>query len=194
MLKLTRWTIAHRRLVVLAWIVLAVGVLAASQAVGKRNANNFSLPNTDSQRAVDVLQSRFPAQAGDADQIVFRTRTGTLTDAQVRAEIAPMLARIAKLPHVAGVVSPYEAGANAVSKTGTIGFATVEFDQRANELPKAAIDRVINAAEAVRSPTLQVELGGQAIKQAQQTSLGFATGVGLLAARGVLVLSFGSLL
>jgi RND superfamily putative drug exporter len=194
MLKLTRWTIAHRRIVVVAWIVLAVGVLAASQAVGKRNANNFSLPNTDSQRAVDLLQSRFPAQAGDADQIVFQTHAGKLTDPSARAAITPMLVRIARLPHVAGVVSPYDAGANAVSKAGTIGFATVEFDQRANQLPKASIDRVIKTAEAVRSPALQVELGGQAIKQAEQTSLGFATGVGLAAAVVVLLLSFGSLL
>jgi putative drug exporter of the RND superfamily len=194
MLKLTRWTIAHRRIVVVGWIVLAVGVLGVSQALGKRNANNFSLPNTDSQRAVDLLQSRFPAQAGDSDQIVFRTRTGKLTDASARAAIKPMLVRVARLPHVAGVVSPYDAGANAVSKAGTIGFATVEFDQKANLLPKAAIDRVINTAEAVRSPALQVELGGQAIKQAQQTSLGFATGVGLIAAVVVLLLSFGSLL
>jgi len=194
MLKLTRWTIAHRRIVVVSWIVLAVGVLAVSQAIGKRNANNFSLPNTDSQRAVDLLQSRFPAQAGDADQIVFRTRTGTLTGASAHAVIAPMLARIAKLPHVAGVVSPYDAGASAIAKAGTIGFATVEFDQKANQLPKAAIDRVINTAEAVRSPALQVELGGQAIEQSQQSSLGFATGVGLLAAIVVLLISFGSLL
>src|SRR5438105_4879623 len=194
MLKLTRWTIAHRRIVVVAWIVLAVGVLAFSQAIGKRNANNFSLANTDSQHAIDLLQGRFPAQAGDADQIVFRTRNGKLNDASARAVIAPLLRRVARLPHVAGVVSPYDAGANAVSKTGTIGFATVEFDQRANELPKAAIDRVIKTAEAARSPALQVELGGQAIKQAQQTSLGFATGVGLLAAVVVLLLSFGSLL
>jgi putative drug exporter of the RND superfamily len=194
MLKLTRWTIAHRRIVVVSWIVLAFGVLGVSQAVGKRNANNFSLPNTDSQQAIDLLQGRFPAQAGDADQIVFRTRAGKLTDASARAVIAPALTRIARLPHVAGVVSPYAPGANAVSKTGTIGFATVEFDQRANELPKAAIDRVINTAVAMRSPTLQVELGGQAIKQAQQASLGFATGVGLLAAVVVLLLSFGSLL
>src|SRR5712692_11331441 len=172
MLKLTRWTTAHRRIVVVAWIVLAVVVLSLSQAVGKRNANNFSLPNTDSQRAIDLLQGRFPAQAGDGDQIVFRTRDGKLTDASARAVIAPLLVRIARLPHVAGVVSPYEAGANAVSKSGTIGFATVEFDQRANELPKAATDRVINTAETMHSPTLQVELGGQAIKQAQQTSLG----------------------
>jgi putative drug exporter of the RND superfamily len=194
MLTLTRWTIAHRRIVVVAWIVLAVGVLALSQAVGKRNANDFSLPNTDSQRAADLLQSRFPAQAGDADQIVFRARVGTLDDASARAVIVPLVGRIAGLPHVAGVVSPYAAGANAVSKAGTIGFATVEFDQRANDLPKAAIDRVIKTAEAVRSPRLQVELGGQAIKQAQQSSLGFATGVGLLAAVVVLLLSFGSLL
>ena len=96
MLKLTRWTIAHRRIVVVAWIVLAVGVLAASQAVGKRNANNFSLPNTDSQRAIDLLQGHFPAQAGDADQIVFRTRDGKLTDASARAVIAPLLVRIAR--------------------------------------------------------------------------------------------------
>jgi RND superfamily putative drug exporter len=194
MLKLTRWTIAHRRIVVVAWIVLAVGVLAASQAVGKRNANNFSLPSTDSQRAVDLLQSRFPAQAGDADQIVFRVRDGKLTDASTRRVITPLLARIARLPHVTGVVSPYQAGAGAISTSGTIGFATVEFDQQANELPKAAIDRVITAAEAARSSTLQVELGGDAIKQAQQASLGFATAVGLGAAMVVLLISFGSLL
>jgi RND superfamily putative drug exporter len=194
MLKLTRWTTAHRRLVVLAWIVLAAGVLAASQTVGTHNANNFSLPNTDSQRAVDLLHSRFPAQAGDADQIVFRTRTGTLTDASTRALVTPLLTRIARLPHVTGVVSPYDTGAGAISKSGKIGFATVEFDQRASQLPKAAIDRVINTAEAVRSPALQVELGGPAIEQAQQTSLGFATGVGLAAAMIVLLISFGSLL
>jgi RND superfamily putative drug exporter len=194
MLRLTRWTIAHRRIVVVAWVVLAVGVLVVSQAVGKRDANNFSLPNTDSQRAIDLLESRFPAQAGDADQIVFRTRAGKLGDASARAVIVPLLGRIARLPHVAGVVSPYAAGANAVSSDGMIGFATVEFDQRANELPKAAIQRVIDSAGAVRSPTLQVELGGEAIKQAQEPSLGFATAVGISAAIVVLLFSFGSLL
>ena len=85
MLRLTRWTIAHRRLVVLAWIALVAGVLAVSQAVGTRTANNFSLPNTGSQRALDLMQSRFPAQAGDSDQIVFRARTGKATDAAVRS-------------------------------------------------------------------------------------------------------------
>jgi putative drug exporter of the RND superfamily len=194
MLNLTRWTIAHRRIVVLAWIVLAVGAIAGSQALGNRVANNFSLPSTDSQRAVDLLQSRFPAQAGDADQIVFQARTGTIGDASSRSVIVPLLQRIAKLPHVAAVRSPYAVGAHAVSTDGTVAFATVEFDQRANMLPKTAIDKVMTAAESARSSSLQVELGGQAIAQAQQASLGFATAIGIGAAIVVLLISFGSFL
>jgi putative drug exporter of the RND superfamily len=192
MLRLTRWTMAHRRTVLVAWIAAAVALLAGSQAIGSRTSNDFSLPGTSSQRAVDLLQSRFAAQAGDADQIVFRARAGTVTAPEVRRVVTPLLARIDRLPHVTAVVSPYAPGAHAVSKDGTIAFATVTFDQRAAELPKAAVDRVIATAQSARSPALQVELGGQAIEQAQQASLGFATAVGLLAAIVILLIAFGS--
>ena len=140
MLNLTRWTIAHRRLVVLAWVVLAVGAIAGSQALGNRVANNFSLPNTDSQRAVDLLQSRFPAQAGDADQIVFHTTDGTLTNAATKASVTATLHAVARLPHVTRVVSPY-ATSGAVSRDQTTGFATVNFDKRGDALPSGAIAR-----------------------------------------------------
>jgi RND superfamily putative drug exporter len=68
----------------------------------------------------------------------------------------------------------------------------VTFDQRANVLPKAAVQRVIASAQAARSPTLQVELGGQAIEQAQSAGIGFATVVGVAAAMLILLISFGS--
>ena len=51
---------------------------------------------------------------------------------------------------------------------------------------------MISTAESARSPTLEVELGGQAIEQAQQASLGFATVVGIAAAIVILLISFGS--
>jgi len=70
----------------------------------------------------------------------------------------------------------------------------VTFDKRANELPKPAVQRVISAAQSARSPALQVELGGQAIEQAQQTGIGFATAVGIAAAMVILLISFGSVL
>jgi len=183
---------AHRRLVVVGWVVAAVGILAVSSSVGKRTANNFTLPGTGSQRAVDLLKSRFPAQAGDTDQVVFHARTGTLTDAANRAVIGATLVRIARLPHVTAVVSPYAHQQLTISRNRTIGFATVSFDQRANELSKASVNRVVSVAESARSAALQVELGGQAIEQAQQASLGFATVVGIAAAIVILLISFGS--
>jgi putative drug exporter of the RND superfamily len=191
-LKIARWTMAHRRIVVLAWILATVGILVGSSAVGKKTAGDFTLPGTNSQQAVNLLRSRFPSQAGDADQIVFRARAGRLTDAADRATVAGTLARVQRLAHVTSVVSPYAPGVRAISRDGTIGFATVTFDQRANALPKAAVDRVITTAQSARSARLQVELGGQAIEQAQQASLGFATVVGIAAAIIILLISFGS--
>jgi RND superfamily putative drug exporter len=177
---------------VTAWIVAAIGVFAVSNAVGKKTASSFTLPGTNSQQAVDLLQSRFSSQAGDADQIVFQAKSGKLTDAADRAAIGATLARVAKLDHVTSVVSPYAAGQHAISRDGTIAFATVNFDERANALPKAAVDSVISTAESARSATLNVQLGGQAIEQAQQASLGFATVVGIAAAIVILLISFGS--
>jgi len=192
MLRLARWTTAHRWIVVAAWVVGAVAVFAFASSVGKKSASSFTLPGTGSQRAVDLLKSRFPTQAGDADQVVFHARAGTLWPASDRAKIESTLARISRLPHVTAVLNPYAQGQHAISKDGTIAFATVSFDQRANALSKAAVDRVITTAESARSPALQVELGGQAIEQAQQASLGFATIVGIFAAIVILLISFGS--
>jgi RND superfamily putative drug exporter len=189
------WAASHRRLVALGWVVALVGAFGASSAIGTNYGNSFSLSGTDSQRAVDLLKRAFPAQSGDSDQIVFHVRSASITSSAVRARIAPVLERIARLPHVSGVVSPYSAaGAHAISRDGQIAFATVNFDQRANVVPKAAVERVISVAEGARSSDLEVQLGGQAIEQAERTSLGAATAVGLIAAMIVLLITFGSLL
>ena len=194
MLGLAHWSSDHRRLVIALWIVVLLGSLGISNAVGSHFANNFSLPGTDAQRAADLLSSRFPAQSGDSDQIVLNTPHGALTSPAVRARVERMLSSVARLPHVTSVTSPYAAGSRGISRDGTIGFATVAFDQRANILPAAAAKRVIAAADAARSSSLRVELGGQAIEQAQQASIGYTFLIGIGAAIVVLLISFGSLL
>jgi putative drug exporter of the RND superfamily len=192
--RIARWSITHRALTVVGWVVLLVGVMAVSQAAGGASyANNFSLGGTESQRARDLLQRDFPVRAGDEDQIVLATRHGKVTDPSVRRQAAPMLARVARSPHVTGVVSPYsQAGARQISANGRIAFASVSFDQRANDLPTSAIKHVISVAEGARSPQLRIELGGQAIEQTQQVPLGVATAIGLGAAIVILLITFGS--
>jgi putative drug exporter of the RND superfamily len=193
--RVAQWAVRHRRTVVIGWLVLLIGALGLAGAVGTKFANNFSLPGTESQRAADLLKRDFPAQAGDSDQIVLAARQGAVTGAAVRSRVAPMLAAVARLPHVTGVVSPYTAkGARAISPDGKVAFATVTFDERANVLPPAATERVIRVAKGAGSPQLQVALGGQAIEQVQKPSLGAATAIGLLAAMVVLLVTFGSLI
>jgi RND superfamily putative drug exporter len=191
--RLGGWAAGHRRIVVLGWIVALVAAFGASSAVGTNYGNSFSLKGTESQRAVDLLKRNFPAQSGDSDQVVFHARSGSITAPAMQARIAPVLEQIARLPHVTGVVSPYSpAGSREVSRDGQIAFATVNFDQRANVLPKAATERVISVAHTARSAQLEVQLGGQAIEQTEKVSIGTATAVGLIAAMVVLLITFGS--
>ncbi|HEV2945255.1 MAG TPA: MMPL family transporter [Solirubrobacteraceae bacterium] len=199
MLRLARWSTTHRKYVLLGWIVLLFAVNALAQSAGTSYSNNFTLPNSGAQRAADLLQRSFPAQAGDRDTIVFKVNSGTVMGPAVRARMGATFAAVAKLPHVAAVISPY-AGASAgksISANGQIAFATVVFDEKANLLPKSAAERVVKVARAgaISDPAhpLQVELGGQAIEATQQVGFGLSTAVGLLAAIIVLLLTFGSL-
>jgi putative drug exporter of the RND superfamily len=196
MLKLARWSTTHRLYIAIGWVFLLIGVNVLAQSGGGASySNNFTLPNSDAQRASDLLAHSFPAQAGDRDTIVFKAKHG-VRDAAVRARMNALFAKVSGLPRVSGVVSPYttaQAG-KAISGDGRIAFATVVFDEKANNLPKGAGERVVKTAEAARAPDLQIELGGQAIEQTEQEGFGLTTAVGLLAAIVVLLLTFGSLI
>ncbi len=195
MLKLARWTTTHRKYVLIGWVALLLVVNVFAQSAGTSYSNNFTLPNSDAQRASDLLEHSFPAQAGDRDTIVYKVSSGTVRDPAVRARMSAMFAQVSRLPHVTAVISPY-AGASAgkaISPSGQIAFATVVFDQKANLLPKSAPERVVQVARAAERPGLEVQLGGQAIEATEQAGFGVSTAVGLLAAIVVLLLTFGSL-
>jgi putative drug exporter of the RND superfamily len=197
MLKLARWSTTHRLYVVIGWIVLLFAVNAFAQSAGTSYSNNFTLPNSDAQRAADLLEKSFPAQAGDRDTIVYKVSSGTVTDPAVKARMSAMFAEVAKLPHVAAVISPYAGAAagKSISADGRIAFATVVFNEKANLLPKSAPERVVKIARAAGKggrDSIQIELGGQAIEATEQAGFGISTAVGLLAAIVILLLTFGS--
>jgi RND superfamily putative drug exporter len=197
MLRLARWSTTHRLYIAIGWVVLLIGVNAVAQAGGGASySNNFTLPNSDSQRASDLLAKSFPAQAGDRDTIVFKSETGSVEDPTVKAHMSALFGEVARLPHVSGVVSPYDpkTAGKAISANGQIAFATVVFDEKANDLPKSAGEKVVETTKAARTPGLQIELGGQAIEQTEQEGFGITTAVGLLAAIVVLLITFGSLI
>jgi putative drug exporter of the RND superfamily len=194
-LKLTRWCIAHRRRVFVAWVAVAIVTTVVATAVGRDYATNFTLPGTESQRALDLLKKEFPAQSGDVDTIVFHTATGTVSDPRVKSAVSGLLARVEKDPHVVSVISPYSPrGTYAISRDGRTAFATVDYDKPANQVPNAAGKPVLSQIGGVRVPGLRVAAGGQVIENAEGFNIGPATEVGVLAALVILLLTFGSLL
>ncbi|HXC45748.1 MAG TPA: MMPL family transporter [Solirubrobacteraceae bacterium] len=197
MLKFARWSTTHRLYIAIGWVVLLIGVNAIAQSSGGASySNNFTLPGSDAQRASDLLAHSFPAQAGDRDTIVFKAQNGSVRDSSVQSHMENLFAEVSRLPHVTAVISPYAAGqaGKAISANDQIAFATVVFNEKANELPKSAGEAVVKTAQAARIPGLEIELGGQAIEQTEQEGFGITTAVGLMAAIVVLLITFGSLI
>jgi putative drug exporter of the RND superfamily len=173
---------------------VAVLTTVIASAVGRQYSTDFSLPGTEAQHVVDLLGSEFKAQSGDVDTIVFHNTRGSINDPSVRGKVEPLLERVAKMPHVVSVVSPYSpAGAVEVSKDGKTAFATVNYDKRANLLADKTGQPVLDAINAVKVPGLKLAAGGQVIENAEGFSIGPATSVGVIAAMIILLLTFGSL-
>ncbi len=152
---LAAWSFRHRRIVVIGWLLALVLMSGLSKAVGTAYSNTFDLPNTESTKAIELLQAAAPKQAGDTANIVIGTTGGTkVTDPDVQASVEAMLKKLSALPHVSTIVSPYDpAGAGQVSQDGTVAFAVVTFDTQAQFISIPAAQTFVNTARAAGGRT-----------------------------------------
>ncbi len=194
MIRIARFCFERRRVVVAAWVLGLVIVSELAGTVGSSYVNNLRLPGKGSQQAADLLKQRFPAHAGSSDTVVIHARTGSVTDPAVRAQVTPMLAKLAGLPNVAAVVSPYSPqGARQISKDGTIAFAQVDYTKRGHDLPTTFGNTVVKVAKTGDSATVQIEATGPVVSEAQRKGPGATEAIGLLAAVIILLMAFGSI-
>jgi putative drug exporter of the RND superfamily len=190
--RLAGWCYDHRRRVLLAWIALLIGATAIAQVVGTHFENKFSAGNTPSQMATSLLQSRFPAQAGDSADVVFET-SQPVRGAANQATIEEVAARLRRVPHVVSVAAPVGAsGARLISADGHIAYAVVQFDTTSVNLSKATVNTVVTTAEAARHPGFRVELGGAPISGVITAAPGKSEGIGVTAAIVIMLIAFGS--
>ncbi|MFD7403982.1 MMPL family transporter [Streptomyces sp. NPDC059866] len=192
---MARWCFRHRLVVLLLWVGALFGLGFSASTAGTDYANVFSLPNTDSKRAYDLMEKAFPQSAGDTDTVVWKAEEGSVRDEDVRSRIEPALEEIGRLEGVGEVTDPYAGaqGAAQISRDERIAYAQITFTEQANAIPKELIEDVVDTAQAAERDGLQVELGGQAIARIQEPPTGTAELVGIVAAAIVLFLAFGSL-
>jgi RND superfamily putative drug exporter len=191
---IARWCFRHKYIVVLLWVAVLAGLGAANQVAGTAYNNTFALPGTESTKALDLLKSAFPQQAGEADTIVWHVSSGSVRDAAVQQRISAMLDQVATAPSVAGVASPYAGrGATQVSRDGQTAYATVTFTGIGRQVPAADVKHVISLAQGARTGGLEIELGGQAIQASDGVSTSASEFIGVVGAAIVLLIAFGSI-
>ncbi len=195
MARMARWCFRHRYVVMILWLVGVIGLGVVNSVAGTAYSNAFNLPGTESTRALELLKTAFPQQAGEADTIVWQVDSGSVRDPAVQQRIGAMLDKVARNPSVAGVASPYvQGGGTQISQDGRTGYATVTFKGRGRELPKKDVQQVIDLGQGARTTGLRVELGGQAIQAVNGVSTSASEFIGVFGAAIVLLIAFGSLL
>jgi putative drug exporter of the RND superfamily len=188
------WCVHHRRLVVGSWLVALILATVLAGMVGSNFSNTFSLPGTGSANAAGLLASVSPQVSGDTEQIVIGTSgTELVTSPSVRSTVGVLLAKVARIPHVTQVVSPYSpAGKGQIAPDRQVAYATVTFSQQSSDVSTTDGKLLLNEAAAARHPGLAIAAGGQVAEQSETQPIG-GTGLGIIAAAIVLALVFGSL-
>ncbi|MES4886805.1 MMPL family transporter [Streptomyces sp. NPDC096012] len=191
--RLGRLAFRRRHFAALLWVALLTlaGVGAASAPAAGNTS--FSIPGTEAQKAFDLLEQRFPGMSADGAtaRVVFKAPSGEkMTDAVNKATVQKTVAKLKGDSQVTSVADPYEG--HAVSKNGSIAYASVKYKVSGMELEDSSRDALKAAARQARDAGLTVEIGGDALTTTPET--GSSEVIGIAIAAVVLVITFGSLL
>ncbi len=190
--RLGHLAVRHRRVVLGIWLALLVGVGALSVAFGGETSDELTLPGTESQQAFDLLEAKFPAQAGSSTRVVFAAPEGaTLDDPAAMAAIDGVMADTEAVEGVGSSTSPSDTG--TISPDGTVAFGEVRYPVGGLEVTDATLEGVVSATGSAVEAGLVVEFGGEVIPGAEMEPPS-SEAIGLAVAVVVLLVSFGSVL
>jgi RND superfamily putative drug exporter len=171
-----------------AWVGAALAIGALAIATGGHTFDNFTIPGSQAQTALDLLESRFPAQSGGSATVVFHAGTGTLASASSEAAVEQSVANLRELPGSPIVTGPLP------SKDGTSAIAAVQYSRPITELGATTLSEIEKAAAPASAAAIQVSYGGPLVDYASSPKSSASDLVGLVFAIFILVFAFGSLI
>ncbi|MGW3411454.1 MMPL family transporter [Streptomyces sp. NPDC000888] len=182
----------HRKLVLGIWLFVLAALITCVSVFGGKLDDRFSVPGTESQRALDSLSKTLPEASGASAQIVFTAPEGRLvTEAPYTAAIAEAVAEAERAPQVGEVVDPQASG--AVSADRTTAIVQVQYPVQIAEVRTSSVDAIEDAARAAETDGLRTSVGGS-VFSSKGVHIGPSEIIGVAVALLVLVVTFGSLL
>ena len=185
--RLGRLSFRRRGPVVAVWLLLLALLGGGAAAFSGQIADDFTMPGTESQRALDALERDFPQASGATGTIVVAAPEGETLDA---ATLGPVVQEAARVPGVIAALDPFETG--AVSPDGRYALISVQFDSPAEDVTDAQQEAYQEVGASAEAEGLRVERGGE-VANVPEVEVGATEVVGVVVAALVLVLTFGSL-
>ncbi|MDT0267274.1 MMPL family transporter [Streptomyces sp. DSM 44915] len=184
--RLGRAAFRRRGRVLAAWLLLLGLLGGAAGAFSGTMTDDFTMPGTESQQAMDALERDFPQASGASGTVVVAAPEGHIL---APADLAPLLQEAADIPGVVAAMDPFATG--AVSEDGRYALIQTQFDSPAADITQAQTD----AFEQVGADAegLRVEHGGEIVTAHAGVHTGATEVIGVLVAAVVLVITFGSL-
>ncbi|GHC89546.1 MMPL family transporter [Streptomyces violaceochromogenes] len=164
--RLGEWCARHFVVVIIAWLVALVALQVVSREFGGEYSDNFSLPQAQAQKGLDVLKAHDPQAGGYSSQIVMRDDQQPLTS--LSSQTSTTIADLEKLPHVLSAQNPLSAPATPsgqqnvgpLSDDKKTAYITVRFDVQPSTLGDDYLNGVDTAVQPLRSAGAEVEYGG----------------------------------
>ena len=186
--KLGRFAYRNRGKTVLAWVAALVLSAGLSMAFGGEFFADYSAPGSDSSKAQQLLEDKFPAQSGDTVDVVVRAEGGA--DA-AKPAVESLLAELGAVSHVASIENPYETP-GGISPDGRTLLSHIKLDVvNPVDMPVADSEQMLEIADDATTSDFQVALGGQSVTNAEATEIG-SEGLGIGAAALILLVTFGT--
>src|SRR5919199_6192441 len=146
----------HKWIVLGVWLVVFAALAVLARSAGPDLNDNLRLPGTDSQRATDVLDQRFPSQANGTNPVVIQASGGTkLTDSRYKQGIDAAVSAFKKDPDVRDAVSPLSSQGSAyLAKGDKIGYIALNLRASTSELTRDDAQRIVDEAQPARDAGL----------------------------------------
>jgi len=188
---LAHFCFRHRKAVALSWVTALILIVILGNNIGSAYSSSFTLPNTESKIAMDLIAKNLPSDKGATIQLVFASKDA---NPLTQTEVTPAIAKMKTLKHVVKVDSPFDPNSSAISKDGTIAFASIHLNDSGQNITVPEVKTIIKDAKSFTSDKIEIELLGEVLSKGTQVKPGSSEMIALLAAAIILFITFGSLI
>lgn len=191
--NLGKWSAINKIKVLLLWVILLMGTMAIAMGLKPVFSEDMSIPDTPSERALEVIKAEFPHGPDNGKiRVIFGTKDGEKVTSNLNQKnILTTINKIKEDESVKVTTNPFEVG--TISENEKVAYADITYTQGGEDISNASYKHLEESISISKEAGIQTELTGD-VKGSEMQIGGGSEVVGIALAFVVLAITFASLL